>query len=158
MLLTECLNKMAKKKGDQKSNLASDNKSNGNEIMLFNTIQSIEIGSHKIITWSLSIIGGSVLTIISDSYYHPNEVKLKAIYLLFIAGWSLIGLSIYNGKEIMGRAMAAQLYKNNYNRLKAIFTKCNKNYSLQIRYFNLGLLIFGIWLLLFLFWWVLQPN
>src|SRR5882762_9632262 len=121
---------------------------------LFNCIKSIEVGSNKISSWSLSTLGGSLLAILSDSYLHPTTAKFKMIYLLFILGWTFIGISIFNGKEISGRAIASELYKSDENQLTTIFTKCNTCYSRQLRFFNLGLLVFGIWQLLYLFWWV----
>ncbi len=125
-----------------------------NSEKLFNCIKSIEAGSNKISTWSLSTVGGSLLAILSDSYLHPTTTKLKMIYLLFIVGWIFIGISIFNGKEIVGRTIASELYKNDVQQLTTIFTKCNTSYSRQLRFFNLGLLIFGIWLLFYLFWWI----
>ncbi len=125
---------------------------------LFNCIKSIEIGASKISTWSLSTLGGSLLAILSDSYLHPTTTKLKMIYLLFILGWIFIGVSIFNGKEIAGRAIASELYKGDVAQLTVIFTKCNTCYTRQLRFFNLGLLVFGIWLLLYLFWWIFGES
>lgn len=121
---------------------------------LFNCIKSIEKGSSKISAWSLSIIGGSLLAILSNDYLHPSQPGLKMIYLLFIVGWIFIGKSFYNGKKIIGKSIATELNKNNKEALKATFEDCNEFYSRQLRFFNLGLLIFGIWLLLYLLWWV----
>jgi hypothetical protein len=125
-----------------------------NASKLFNCIKSIESGSNKISTWSLSILGGSLLAILSDSYLHPSKTQLKLVYLLFILGWTSIGISIFNGKEIIGRTIASELYKNDENQLVSIFTKCNNCYQRQLRYFNIGLFTFGIWLLLYLIWWI----
>lgn len=125
---------------------------------LFNCIKSIEEGSNKISTWSLSTIGGSLLALLSNEYLHPSIVKLKMIYLLFILGWFFIGISIYNGKNIISRTIASELHKNDRKSLETIFTICNKHYSRQLRFFNLGLLIFGLWLLLFLLWWIFGDS
>ncbi len=125
---------------------------------LFSCIKSIEEGSNKISTWSLSTIGGSLLAILSNEYSHPLTPKLKLIYLLFVLGWGFIGISFYNGKNITSRSIASELNKNDTELLKTIFTDCNTFYSRQLRFFNLALLIFGIWLLLFLLWWVFGDS
>ena len=125
---------------------------------LFNCIKSIESGSSKISAWSLSIFGGSLLAILSDSYIHPTTTNLKMIYLIFILGWIFIGVSIFNGKEISGSAIASELHKDDLDQLAAIFKKCNSCYAKQLRFFNLALLVFGIWILLYLFWWIFNES
>lgn len=121
---------------------------------IFNCIKSIEEGSNKISTWSLSTLGGSLLAIMNNDFSHPETTKLKMIYLFFILGWIFIGLSFYNGKNIISRTIASELHKNNLKSLTYIFEKCNLYYSKQLRFFNLGLLTFGFWLLLYLIWWI----
>src|SRR5476649_1784098 len=61
--------------------------------------------SNRLITWSLSIIGGSILTIISTSYIRPTGLILYS-YFLFALGWIFLGLSIYFG-EIVTRIYIA---------------------------------------------------
>ncbi len=121
---------------------------------LFNCIKSIEEGSNKISTWSLSTLGGSLLAIMNKDFSHPETTKLKMIYLFFILGWVFIGLSFYNGKNIISRTIASELHKNDLKLLTIIFEKCNLYYSKQLRFFNLGLLTFGFWLLLYIIWWI----
>lgn len=121
---------------------------------LFNCIKSIEAGSSKISTWTLSIVGGSLLAILSDSYIHPTESKLRAIYTLFIVGWALLGMALFYGKEILGSTIASELCRNNEDQLIPIFEKCNTAFEKQLRCFNMGLLIFGIWLFIYLIWWI----
>ena len=121
---------------------------------LFNCIKSLESGSNRVSAWSLSVLGGSLLVILSNDYVHPENTNIKIAYLLFVIGWLFIGISFYNGKNIISRSIASELAKSDINLLKTIFTKCNSYYSRQLLFFNLALLVFGIWLLVFLFWWV----
>lgn len=122
----------------------------------FTCIKSIENGSNKITTWALSVIGGTFIIMLSSDYLKPEKFELKLAYLLFIAGWTLMGISIYCAKEITGSTIASDLYRDRLESLKEIFKRCNNLYSKQIRFFNLGLLMFGIWLVLFLLWWVFK--
>lgn len=103
---------------------------------LFNCIKLIEGGSSKISAWSLSIIGGSFLVILSDSYVHPVLTKFKLAYLLFIVGWGFIGASIYYGTRISGSAIASDLHRNNEDQLQTIFKNCNRSFAQQLNFLN----------------------
>jgi len=117
-------------------------------------IKTVGEGSNKIITWTLSIIGGSLLTLLSTSYLHPESNDLKKFYLLFIIGWILFAISMYYGINISGRSMASDLYYNKPEELKNIFKSVNSDYKCQLKYFKYGLMIFAIWLVLYLLWWI----
>ncbi len=121
---------------------------------LFNCIKSIESSAGKISSWSLSVLGGSILTLLSDKYLHPENIELRLPYILFFIGWVFLAISLYNSKEILGRSIAAELYKVDKDNLKPIFRKCNKLYKNQLMFFNLSLLAFGIWLVIYLSWWI----
>ena len=55
--------------------------------------------SNRLITWSLSIIGGSILVIISTDYVNPKGCILYA-YSLFLIGWFLLSISIHYGESL----------------------------------------------------------
>lgn len=121
---------------------------------LFNTIESIEIGSNRSINWSLSIIGGSLLVILNESYIQPTYQHYKLVYLLFGVAWTLIGISIYYGRRIANSKMAAVLFRQNNDKLRAILKNVNQFYAKQLVFFNWSLVFFGVWLILYLIWWV----
>ncbi len=125
---------------------------------LLNTIESVEKGSNRIISWSLSIVGGSLLVILSESYILPSYQLYKLPYLLFGVGWILIGISIYNGRNITNSKMAAVLYDQNEDNLKEILKNVNKYYLRQLRFFNWSLVAFGLWLILYLIWWIFGKS
>src|SRR5690349_5872891 len=140
VLLTEFLQLKVTKMHEPPADTSADR--------LFNCIKSLENGSNRVSTWSLSVLGGSLLAILSNNYLRPDKANIKIVYLLFVIGWFFIGVSFYNGKNIISRTIAAELAKNDINLLKKIFYKCNSYYSRQLLFFNLALLVFGIWLLL----------
>lgn len=121
---------------------------------LFACIHTIEKMSSRIITWTLSITGGSFLAILSNEYIHPDAKAFKIAYLLFVLGWTFFGISIANGINITGSASASDLYKENSEQITNIFLKCNKYLRRQLLFFKIALVIFGIWLILYLCWWV----
>jgi hypothetical protein len=117
-------------------------------------IKSVSEGSSKIITWSLSVLGGSILIIIGDSYIHPVTTPYKFIYLLFPIAWILLAISINSGINISRRSMAADFYSDNNEMLERIFIESNTDLKRQLDYFKSSLIIFSLWLLCFLLWWL----
>jgi hypothetical protein len=117
-------------------------------------IKTFEKGSSKLTTWTLSIIGGSILIIVDDSYFRPFNINCRYAYFLFLVGWILLGISLYYGFAITRHVMVSDLYQNKKNLLEQILERCNKSFYWQLRFFQTGLLTFGIWLALFLLWWI----
>lgn len=125
---------------------------------LFNCLKSIEAGSNKISTWSLSTLGGSILAILSTDYNAPRESLFRLIYLLFVLGWIFLGIAFFEGKRISAKTIAAELHKGNKDQLSKMFKSCNGYYARQLKFFNYALLIFGIWLLLYVTWWIFGDS
>jgi len=118
------------------------------------TIKAIAIGSSTISSWSLSVVGGSLLAVLSTSYIRPETVYLRLFYFLFVFGWIFIAISIYHGVNISGRSMAADFFSEDNKMLEDIFSKSNSDYKNQLAYFKKALFVFGIWLMLYLLWWI----
>jgi hypothetical protein len=116
-------------------------------------IKEIVSSSNTITTWSLSLLGASLLAILSTSYIKPIGKWSKLIYLLFAAGWFFLGKSIVNGDCLVRRSIMAFI---NQERIQIIGEKMNDEFALQLNNFKLSLLFFGIWLFLYLLWWVFQ--
>lgn len=119
---------------------------------LFETIESIEDGSSRVTTWSLSIIGGSLVVFMNGEYIQPQEELFKYTYLIFIIGWILLAISIFFSKQITGQKMAATLNINDTKNLKQILINVNRRYARQLQYFNWALVLFGLWLILYFIW------
>src|SRR5271166_4554543 len=47
--------------------------------------------------WALLTIGGSLIVVVSSSYYRPKTQKMRLAYLLFLPAWVLLAISIFNG-------------------------------------------------------------
>lgn len=120
----------------------------------YRCIKAVESGSSRISSWSFTIMGGTFLAILSDSYVHPESGQLKLFYLLFLIGWFFIAASLRFGMNISGRSIASELSAKSIDDLVKIFEKCNDDYSKQIRHFKRGLVVFGLWLVLYLIWWI----
>jgi hypothetical protein len=76
----------------------------------YNCIKSVDHGASKLVTWALSLTGGSLLIVLNGDYLRPPENdKLRIPYLIFLLAWSFSGLTIYYGNKITRRAMAAEM-------------------------------------------------
>lgn len=117
------------------------------------TIQAIISSSNNIASWCLSLLGATVLAILSSSYIKPLGKWSKLIYLLFIPGWLFLGLSIKYNDSIVRRGIAATI---DQNRIPSIVNKMNDEFIFQLKDFKIALYFFALWLLLFLLWWIFQ--
>lgn len=134
---------------DNKDSLSHEQKG---QKKLLETIDSVEQGSSRITSWSLSVIGGSMIVFMNEEYVQPKEDFFKYSYLLFLLGWILLAISISYSKLITGRKMAATLNVNDTRNLKSIFLKVNEHHASQLWCFNWALGIFGFWLILYFIW------
>ena len=132
----------------------SDNNNNLSIEKLLNAIKAYESGASRLTTWSLSVIAGSILIIIDNSYFRPLAIEHRYFYFLFLIGWTHIGISMYHAFSITRSSMVKDLYTENSSFLMAMLQKCNTAFKWQLRFFQWALLVFGLWLLLYLVWWV----
>lgn len=109
--------------------------------------------SQALITWSLSIIGGSIVAIVGTSYIRPAHLYLRLLYLLFIPGWTFLSLSIHKGHKI-ARHYIASIFNKQQSELIEIGEKINTCYDSQITHFEIALVFFAIWLGGFLLGWI----
>ena len=117
-------------------------------------IVSIEAGSVKLATWSLSVFGGSVLIIFADSYLRASDAHHRLTYLLFLIGWAFIAWSMHQGFKIAKHTKVLELHYSDENVLITILQKCNASFASQLKWFQRGLLVFAVWLIFYLIWWI----
>src|SRR5262249_37587844 len=48
----------------------------------------------------LLIIGGSLVMIVSTSYYRPRSRKMRFAYFLFLPAWCFLAFSVYQGIQV----------------------------------------------------------
>ncbi|MDB5119813.1 MAG: hypothetical protein JWN56_1031 [Sphingobacteriales bacterium] len=114
--------------------------------------------SNRLISWSLAIIGGTILLIISTSYIHPKGYILYS-YFLFAIGWGFLATSIYYG-EVLTRIYIAGITTSEIDRdgITQIGQEVDIKFGSQIKFFKYGILTFSVWLTLFLFWYILLKK
>ncbi|RVU02822.1 hypothetical protein EOD41_02475 [Mucilaginibacter limnophilus] len=110
--------------------------------------------SNRLITWSLSIAGGSILAMISTSYVRPEGIYLY-LYLLFPIGWILLSVSLYFG-ELATRIYIAGATVNNSSieDIKQIGREADIKFARQLTYLRWGVFVFFLWLVSYLTWFV----
>lgn len=109
--------------------------------------------SNTLITWAFSIIGASILAIVSTSYLKPSSRKMKLIYLLFVPGWGLLAKSTYYG-NLISRNLIASLLTKDTKTILDINREINDSFSNQLTCFFTSLIFFGTWLVLYVLWWI----
>jgi len=114
--------------------------------------------SNRLITWSLSAVGGSVLTIISSEYVRPDRPILYT-YFLFLIGWSCLGVSIYLGEMLTRIYIAGSIaLEDDSTRMRGIGIEMNQAFNTQLNCFYWGMIVFAVWLVAFLTWFVIYKH
>lgn len=116
------------------------------------SLELVAASSEVMVTWALAIAAGSVAAIVSTSYVRPQSRKARSIYLLFLPGWILLGVSIYFGNSITRNILAAQFV--NESRIPEIAAEVNSSFIMQQSALGWALTVFSAWLLLYLAWWI----
>jgi hypothetical protein len=119
---------------------------------LLPAMKAVVESSATMVTWALAVVAASVATIVSTSYLHPSNNKVRRVYLLFLPGWLLLGLSVYFGDRVSRRYIAARFVEESMRR--PIAEGMNGDFSRQQTMLMLGLGVFALWLVAFLIWWV----
>ena len=123
----------------------------------FEAAQSLAQGLSQ---WDLLIVAGSMVVIVSTTYYRPATRKMRLAYLVFLPAWAGLALSIYQGIRIQGSYVAylvAARYKNQ-KLIEAIAGKINDYTQLQIRYLEFALLCLALWLVAYILWWIFTEQ
>lgn len=110
--------------------------------------------------WDLLIIAGSLVVIVSTSYYRPESRIIRAAYLLFLPAWSFLALSIYEGIQVQ-RSYVAYLVAargNDMKRIDGIAQTMNDATAAQIRTLEYALLCLAAWLVIYIVWWVFSEG
>ncbi len=115
-------------------------------------MSAMSAGATTVTGWSLTILGATVAGIVAGNFLRPSAI-VRGIYLLFIPGWTFLGVSISYGDKVT-RRLAAAAFTEDRTALGQIAAAMNSDYAAQRGWFYLALLIFGLWLALFLLWWV----
>jgi hypothetical protein len=133
--------------------MADSKEGEGNQIA--GKFKVISDNSQSLITWSLSIIGGSIVAIVGSSYLRPDSIYWRLPYFLFIPGWIHLALSIHKGHEISRRYIAS-IFTNKPQALIDIGQAINTCYDRQLAYFERALIFFATWLAFLLLWWIIK--
>jgi len=107
--------------------------------------------------WSLLIVGGSLVVVVSTSYRRPQNPKVRAAYFLFIPMWCCLAVSVYQG-IVVQRSYVAYLVasrstpaQQTLNSIAENITDATRN---QILALESALLIGALWLLIYIVWWI----
>jgi hypothetical protein len=117
-------------------------------------LKTMAENSRNVMSWSLTLIGASILAIVSTGYLRPMSRRMRFVYLLFIPGWVLLGWSLYYGDSI-ARRYTATAFMQARVKLLEIGQLMNGEFDSQLTFMNWGLGVFAIWLIIYIVWWVI---
>jgi hypothetical protein len=120
------------------------------------TLKQIVDSSAQLSAWALTVLGGTVATIVSTSYRRPDALSIRLPYLLFLPGWAAVGYSLYLGNLIVGKYLAALMVSP--ERVANIAAQINDVYGDQRFYLFSSLVFFGLWLVIYLLLWIFLTN
>jgi hypothetical protein len=115
-------------------------------------MSAMSAGSTTLTGWSLAILGATIAGIVAGHFLRP-AAKARLLYLLFVPGWVLLGLSIWFGDKVTRRLGAAG-FTDDHDKLRDIAVLMNSEYAWQRKFFQLALFVFGCWLICLLLWWI----
>jgi hypothetical protein len=120
-------------------------------------LSAISAGASTLTGWTLAILGATTAGFVGSKYLRPTG-KLRCLYLLFIPGWFLLGISMWFGEKVARRAIAAAFAAKDEQKLLAIGQQINADYDCQRFFFQFALIFFVFWLVGLLLWWVLRKE
>jgi len=107
--------------------------------------------------WALSILGATLLLILSTDYLRPDQKKFKLIYILFLPAWILLCFVLYEYTLLKNHLFILNTAKTNEEIIKACIY-INNHYSSQSSYFLYSIFILGFWVFAYLIWWIFYNN
>jgi hypothetical protein len=114
--------------------------------------------SKSLFTTCLTIMGGSILLIVSDSYIKPKLKKGKLFYLLFMPAWIAFLTSLYYGNNTERWQQSASVNATSETYMGEILRQISSCYNIQFNTFLAGCIILGIWLMCYLCWWIFKEE
>jgi hypothetical protein len=114
--------------------------------------------------WDLLIIGGSLVVIVSTSYYRPEARRMRLTYFLFLPAWFFLAFSVYQGIQIQGSYVAYLVAARNNDSdkntltIQQIATAMENAARREIQGLELALLCLALWLVIYIAWWVLSDD
>jgi hypothetical protein len=111
--------------------------------------------------WDLLILAGSLVIVISTSYYRPKDRRMRAAYFLFIPTWWYLASSVYQGISVQ-RSYVAYLVASRGPQQPKLLEQIAENMTSatrsQILTLEIALVFAGIWLLTYILWWVFTTQ
>lgn len=124
------------------------------EAKFFEAAQALAQGLSQ---WCLLIVGGSLVIIVSTSYYRPDSARVRATYFLFIPAWLCLAISINEGIRVQ-RSYVAYLVGSRQGGNEQLSNQIAETMASATRYQILALQValgfVGLWLLIYIVWWV----
>lgn len=124
------------------------------EVSRIEALKTVNEESNRIISWSLLIIGGSILAILQKDYL--KLIEYKWLYFIYILGWIFLCISIYWGQRVTRSYLASMFVLPGL--IEGISEETNKRFKRQLTWFMGGVAIFAVWMITFLTIWIFNGK
>jgi len=118
-------------------------------------LKAVNEESNRVISWSLLIIGGSLLAFIHKDYL-KWVTCYRYFYFIYVLGWASLCISIYWGQRITRNYLASMFV--GADQLNKISELANTRFKKQLSWFMTGVIVFAIWIIFFLTIWIFDPE
>lgn len=118
-------------------------------------LKTVNEESNRIISWSLLIIGGSLLAVLDNDYLKVID-GFRWIYFFYLLGWLFLSLSVYWGQRVTRSYLASLFVAKEFIEGTAELT--NIHFKRQINWFIAGVIIFALWMVVFLVLWIFNVK
>lgn len=108
------------------------------------------------ITWTLMLMGGSILMVVGTSHVSPTNSKQRSFYYLLIPAWILLAASMFFGDSVHRRVIAARV--GDQATISEIMPKINSDFICQMNLLIAGAAVLTLWLTCYLIWWIHYRN
>lgn len=121
-------------------------------------LELLVVRSSDLSSVAFSVLAASVAAVVGTSYRLPTGYARKA-YLLFVPGWVLLILSIWNGDFVARRHLSLYFFpiKEAQEFEDKVF-RINDAFGTQQRTLFVGVGVFLAWLIVFLLWLVFKGD
>lgn len=109
--------------------------------------------SKEFVTWSLSLLGGSILLILGTDHIKPPSKTFRLIYFIFFPAWYCLVICIHDYTKMKNASFDLNITSKIQSQLN-ICRDINNLYAHQINYFFYSIIFLSIWLCLYLIWWI----
>lgn len=104
------------------------------------------------ITWTLMLLGGTLLMVVGTSHVSPLTAWGRSFYVILIPAWGLLAASMFYGDRVHRRAISALMV--NSDKVTETHKAMNADFICQLHLLMFGAACLAAWLICYIVWWI----